>query len=135
MDAEGIFNLVQLDVPIGDNANIYHRPTPGNGFLETLNQDNVTVSFGTPQGITEKGLITHDGQLIEADAIICATGFDLSYKPRFPIIGRYKIDLADQLEPDAKAYMSLAVPNFPNYLGMISSRLLKIDRRVALLTY
>jgi cation diffusion facilitator CzcD-associated flavoprotein CzcO len=94
------------------------RPTPGNGFLEALVEDNVSVSFGQPQRITEKGLITHDGQLIEADAIVCATGFDLSFKPRFSLIGREGKDLRNVWTPDAKAYMTHSVPGFPNYFGM-----------------
>lgn len=74
------------------------------------------MSFGTPQRITEKGIVLHDGKLAKADIIICATGFDLSFKPRFPLIGKSDTNLADLWIPDAKAYMSLAVPQFPNYL-------------------
>ncbi|KJZ72788.1 hypothetical protein HIM_07863 [Hirsutella minnesotensis 3608] len=92
------------------------RPTPGNGYLETLVESHVDVSWGTPQRFTDKTMVLADGTEIEPDVVVCATGFDLSYKPRFPIIGRLGKLLGDQWTPDAKAYMSLAVPNFPNYL-------------------
>jgi cation diffusion facilitator CzcD-associated flavoprotein CzcO len=91
------------------------RPTPGNGYLEALTQDNVTVSWGAPQQLTEKSIILHDGVELEPDVIVCATGFDLSYKPRFPLVGRNGVDLGEYWTPDARAYMSLTVPNFPNY--------------------
>ncbi|EXL96208.1 cyclohexanone monooxygenase [Fusarium oxysporum II5] len=92
------------------------RPTPGIGYLEALSQKNVDVSWGTPQRLTQSSIVLHDGTEIRPDAIICATGFDISYKPRFPIIGRNGLRLDEYWSPDAKAYMSFAVPNFPNYL-------------------
>ncbi|TXB99912.1 hypothetical protein FocTR4_00013578 [Fusarium oxysporum f. sp. cubense] len=94
------------------------RPTPGIGYLEALSQKNVDVSWGTPQRLTQSSIVLHDGTEIRPDAIICATGFDISYKPRFPIIGRNGLRLDEYWSPDAKAYMSFAVPNFPNYLRM-----------------
>ena len=36
--------------------------------------------------ITEKGFIDPDGTEVEVDVIICATGFDTSYKPRTPLV-------------------------------------------------
>lgn len=98
------------------DAKLFSRPTPGNRYLEALVRDNVSVSFGTPQRITEKGIVLHDGKLAKADIIICATGFDLFFKPRFPLIETNDTNLANLWTTDAKAYMSLAVPQFPNYL-------------------
>ncbi|KJZ71220.1 hypothetical protein HIM_09363 [Hirsutella minnesotensis 3608] len=92
------------------------RPTPGNGYLETLTQPNVDVSWGTPRRATQSSLVLADGREVRPDVIVCATGFDLSYKPRFPIIGRDGVVLSEYWSPDPKAYMSFGVPNFPNYL-------------------
>src|SRR6185437_15709504 len=62
------------------------RPTPGNGYLQSL-AGTKTVAFDTQlQKLTEKGFIDPDGNEQEVDVIICATGFDTSYKPRFPLI-------------------------------------------------
>jgi hypothetical protein len=49
--------------------------------------------------------------------IVCATGFDVSLKPRFPIIGSRGIDLRDQWESLPEGYMGLAAENMPNYFG------------------
>ena len=62
------------------------RPTPGNGYLECLTGDK-TVPYTTQlRQLTEKGFIDPEGNEQEVDVIICATGFDTSYKPRFPLI-------------------------------------------------
>lgn len=37
-----------------------------------------------------------DGVERKVDTIICATGFDVSYRPRFPIVGKNGVDLADK---------------------------------------
>ncbi|KAM4056867.1 cyclohexanone monooxygenase [Hirsutella rhossiliensis] len=57
------------------------RPSPGNGFLETLTQSNVDVAWGTPQCVKDKTIILGDQREIQPDFIVCATGFELSYKP------------------------------------------------------
>jgi hypothetical protein len=49
------------------------------------------------------------------DAIACATGFDTSFMPKFPIIGRAGVQMSEQWSKHASAYLSLAVPGFPNY--------------------
>lgn len=48
---------------------------------------------------------------------MCATGFDVSFRPRFPIIGRNGVDLSDLWRDRPTAYMSFSVPEFPNYFG------------------
>jgi cation diffusion facilitator CzcD-associated flavoprotein CzcO len=53
------------------------RPTPGNGFLEALCEDNVEPVTKGIKRITEKGIVTEDGVEHEVDIIICATGFDV----------------------------------------------------------
>ncbi|KAJ3870311.1 FAD/NAD-P-binding domain-containing protein [Lentinula novae-zelandiae] len=113
------------------------RPTPGNGYLEALLEPNVYVYTEMFQRITPKGFIDNEGNEHTVDAIICATGFDTSFIPRFPVIGRgginvqdrwkeYPIDSAsillilqscrlDLLTPCTEQYLSLAVKDAPNY--------------------
>lgn len=43
-----------------------------------------------------------------------ATGFDVSYRYPFDIIGRDNTKLSDRWKPYAEAYMSVAVDGFPN---------------------
>ena len=95
----------------------YRRPTPGVGYLEALTQKNVRVVFESIKQIVPQGIELESGEIIELDAIVCATGFDVSWKPRFPVIGRGGIDIREQWDQRPTAYLSLAVPNFPNYIG------------------
>jgi hypothetical protein len=42
--------------------------------------------------------------------------FDVSYKPRFPILGHHGIDLRAKWAQHPDSYMGISVPSFPNYL-------------------
>ncbi|KAK5443483.1 hypothetical protein LTS15_010628 [Exophiala xenobiotica] len=94
------------------------RPTPGNGYLECLTGDK-TVPYTTQlQRLTEKGFIDPEGNEQEVDVIICATGFDTSYKPRFPLIvnGVNKAEeWKENPHPHVPSYLSLAYGGVPNY--------------------
>jgi cation diffusion facilitator CzcD-associated flavoprotein CzcO len=96
------------------------RQTPGPNFLETLIQPNVETRWDDIAKITEKGILTRSGEELEFDAIVCATGFDTSFQPRFPIIGRGGASLGAQWEETPEAYFGLAVPNFPNYFSKMT---------------
>ena len=93
------------------------RPTPGNGYLESLTQENVHVVTDEIAEVVPEGIITGAGELIKADVIICATGFDLSFCPQFPIIGRNGANLSEQWKERATAYMSVTPKNIPNYFS------------------
>ena len=61
-----------------------------------------------------------DGQSFEVDAIVYATGFNVSFSPRFPISGRDGSSLKDAWsESIPYAYISTAVPGFPNYFVLL----------------
>ncbi|ETS84129.1 hypothetical protein PFICI_02154 [Pestalotiopsis fici W106-1] len=92
------------------------RPTPGNGYLEALCEENVTVVPTAIQEITPKGVLTTDGVEHEFDVIVCATGFDVSWKPAYPTIGRDQKSLSDEWHSQPSTYLSITVPHFPNYL-------------------
>jgi hypothetical protein len=47
--------------------------------------------------------------------IICATGFDTSYRPRFPIIGLDGTSISEKWKDFPLSYPSISVPNIPNY--------------------
>jgi cation diffusion facilitator CzcD-associated flavoprotein CzcO len=92
------------------------RVTPGNGFLEALIEDNVTFKPEHIARFTETGIATEDGAVYEYDAIICATGYDCSFRPPFPIIGENSIDLRDKFNDTPQSYLSVAVDEFPNMM-------------------
>lgn len=92
------------------------RLTPGVGYLESLGKENVTVVYGEINEVTEKGCLCDDGKEYPVDVLICATGFDTTFKPRFPLIGPGGINLQDQWKEEAKSYLGMAADGFPNYL-------------------
>ncbi|KAL9086276.1 MAG: hypothetical protein Q9165_007191 [Trypethelium subeluteriae] len=93
------------------------RPTPAPGYLEALVAENSTV-FTDPIGrITPTGFTDHEGKEHEVDVIICATGFDTSWLPRFPFIAN-GVDLRDMWggPEGVTSYLNIGIPTFPNHL-------------------
>jgi cation diffusion facilitator CzcD-associated flavoprotein CzcO len=107
---EGLEELVIPQWAVG-----CRRITPGVGYLETLGSEKVEVVFGEIQKITEKGCVGGDGKEHPVDVLICATGFDTSYRPRFPIIGPSGQTLSDVWAEEAKSYLGIAAHGYPNY--------------------
>lgn len=98
------------------------RLTPAPGYLESLTAPNVRVVTEGIKEIVPDGIRTETGEIIKVDALICATGFDVSFCPRFPIIGKDNQNLQDLWSCELpKAYMSCAVPDFPNFFSACSS--------------
>lgn len=95
------------------------RFTPGVGYLEALSKENVEVVHGGIDRITEKGCVTESGKEYELDVLICATGFNVSFRPRFPIVGLDGRNLQDEWKDEPKAYFGMAAAGFPNYLMFI----------------
>ncbi|KAJ3803442.1 FAD/NAD-P-binding domain-containing protein [Lentinula aff. detonsa] len=96
------------------------RPTSGNGYLEALLAPNVRVFTEMFQRVTSKGFIDSEGNEFEVDAIVCATGFNTSFIPRFPVIGQHGINVQDRwkeypIDSASTFYLSLAVKDTPNY--------------------
>jgi len=94
------------------------RPTPAPGYLEALVAPNATV-FTDPIGtITPTGFTDHEGKAYDVDVIICATGFDTSWVPRFTFIA-HGVDLRDQWggPEGVTSYLSIGVPGFPNHFS------------------
>lgn len=47
--------------------------------------------------------------------VICATGFDVSHRPRYPMIGENNVNLREKWAEDPESYLSVMTPDFPNY--------------------
>ncbi|EWG44884.1 hypothetical protein FVEG_05851 [Fusarium verticillioides 7600] len=95
------------------------RITPGPGYLESFLKPNCHLTDSPITQITKKGLKTADGKEHEVDVIVYATGFDVSFRPRYPIVGLNNTDLREQWKEDPEAYISVAVPSMPNYFMMM----------------
>lgn len=95
------------------------RLTPGTGYLEALVEDNVNFINTPIQKATENGLLLENGDQVELDVLVCATGFKASAPPPFPVVGRNGKTMKEKFEPYAETYMSLATDGFPNYFMML----------------
>lgn len=112
-DNKKLIEKLVPDFPFG-----CRRITPSPAYLAAFHKSNVQVVTDGIKSVYEKGLITTENEKIEVDAIVCATGFDVSFCPRFPIIGR-KGNLQDIWTRELpSSYMSMAVPGMPNYFSM-----------------
>jgi cation diffusion facilitator CzcD-associated flavoprotein CzcO len=97
------------------------RATPGPGYLEAFTRDDCSLVTERIRGIEETGIRTVDGQLYEFDAIVCATGFNVSHRPPWPLIGRGGLTLAEAWEDEPISYLSICAAQFPNFF-MFSGR-------------
>ncbi|KAL5342058.1 hypothetical protein BJX70DRAFT_395416 [Aspergillus crustosus] len=82
------------------------RVNPGEEYLVALQETNVRPIFKPIREITRKAVVMDDGEENTAEILIAATGFNTSFRPRFP----------DLWETDLVSYFGIAVSGFPNYL-------------------
>lgn len=96
------------------------RFTPGDHYLRALQQSNVSMVSDHIRKVTETSIIDATGTANEVDVIVCATGFDASFTPRFPIIGLDGYSLAENwgAGKPTESYMGAMVARFPNHFGM-----------------
>ncbi|KAI8935358.1 hypothetical protein NX059_007942 [Plenodomus lindquistii] len=93
------------------------RPTPGHGYLEALSSSNVTVLTHGIRSVNESGVEMTDGSHLKVDAIICATGFDTTFRPTFPLIA-FDQNLRELWKDEPTSYLSIAAAGMPNYFMM-----------------
>jgi cation diffusion facilitator CzcD-associated flavoprotein CzcO len=98
------------------------RITPGIGYLEALVKDNVRLVHRGIARVTPEGVVDDDGVEHKVDVIICATGFDVSFKPSFQLIGMDGFSMEQAFDPEPYAYLGMTVPRFPNYFSINSVR-------------
>ncbi len=91
------------------------RITPAEGYLESLLKPNVELVTSAVTSATHDSVTSADGRTFPVDVIACATGFDVSHKPRWRMIGRNGIDLSEQWDKEPESYLSLAACDMPNY--------------------
>ncbi|KAF5661463.1 sterigmatocystin biosynthesis monooxygenase stcW [Fusarium circinatum] len=92
------------------------RITPGDPFMVAIQKPNVDVHFTGVSRVNENGVFGDDGTYTACDTIVCATGFDVSYRPPFPLIGLDDYDLRKEWHTVPASYMGLMAPNIPNYM-------------------
>jgi cation diffusion facilitator CzcD-associated flavoprotein CzcO len=87
--------------------------------MEAIQNSNADVHFTAVDEITEKGVIGNDGTEGEVDNIVCATGFAVLYRPRFPVVRRNGVDLREKWKEAPESCLGLACPEMPNWMTFI----------------
>ncbi|MHB1785020.1 MAG: FAD-dependent oxidoreductase [Acidimicrobiales bacterium] len=110
-DAPDLLAQVVPDYPPGAK-----RVIRDNGaWAATLKRDNVELLTDGIDHIGPKGLITEEGVEYPADVIIYATGFKASdFLSPIRIVGSGGVELHELWRGDARAYLGMTVPGFPN---------------------
>lgn len=96
------------------------RSVRDNGvWIAALKRPNVRLVTDPIREITPTGIATKDGAAYEFDVIIYGTGFKASdFLAPMKFKGRGGVDLHEQWNGDARAYLGITVPNFPNLFMM-----------------
>ncbi len=89
-------------------------------YYPTLLRDDVTLETGPIARITPEGVAMADGTAHRLDAIIYATGFDVTGSfARMNLVGRGGTRLADAWAGGMGAYQGITVAGFPNFFMLV----------------
>jgi 4-hydroxyacetophenone monooxygenase len=88
-------------------------------WARTLKRPNVSLVTESIDTITPEGVRTVDGELHEADVLIYGTGFTASeFLMPMEVVGRGGTELHDKWKGDARAYLGITLPGYPNLFLM-----------------
>ncbi|HYM33234.1 MAG TPA: NAD(P)/FAD-dependent oxidoreductase [Candidatus Cybelea sp.] len=112
VDKPDLIDKIVPTYPLGGK-----RALRDNGlWTATLKRDNVDLITTPIERITPRGIVTKDQVEHAVDVIIYGTGFHASrFLWPMKIYGRKGIELHEQWQGDARAYLGMTVPNFPNF--------------------
>lgn len=84
-------------------------------WARTLKRDNVQLVTDDIVAIEPRGIVTADGAHHEVDVIVYGTGFTASkFLTPMRVYGRDGVELHDRWDGDARAYLGITVPGYPN---------------------
>jgi len=84
-------------------------------WARTLKRDNVRLVTTPIERIDASGVVTEDGEAHRFDVLIYGTGFQASkFLTPMQVTGRGGLDLHEQWKGDARAYLGVTIPGFPN---------------------
>ncbi len=120
-----------LQSKLGDRPDLLEKSLPGfppyakrmlldNGWYDALKRENVTLEVSRIAEILPNGIRTEDGTEYDLDVIVFATGFGVTrFVSTFDVVGADGQTLEEAWDgDDARAYLGLAVPGFPNFFMM-----------------
>ncbi len=93
------------------------RPLIDNRWYQTMCRDDVTLVTEAVDHVTGENVVTRSGVEVPSDVIVLATGFKvLQFLWPMDIIGKSGRTLREQWGvEDARAYLGVTVPDFPNF--------------------
>jgi len=110
-DRPEMLDKVLPNYPIGGKRAVLYNGV----WLAALKRENVELVTEKVVKITPKGIVTADGREHEVDVLIYGTGFQASNFLSFlKIKGRGGRDLHESWGGDARAYLGMTHPGFPN---------------------
>jgi len=111
-DRPDLVEKVVPDYPFGAK-----RSVRDNGvYLAALARDNVELITTGIAEIVPEGIRTKDGKTHDADVIVYGTGFHASdFLRTYKVYGREGQELHERWKGDARAYLGMTVPGFPNF--------------------
>ena len=111
-DRSDLLEKVTPDYPFGSK-----RSVRDNGvYLAALARPNVDLITDGIEEITPGGIRTKDGTEHAVDVIVYGTGFHASdFLRTYRIVGRGGVELHERWKGDARAYLGMTVPGFPNF--------------------
>ena len=101
------------------------RISPGDGYLEALVKDNVQPVFGNIVKVVPEGIVTEDGKVHKMDILVCATGFQVAFRPAFKVTNGDGVTLDEDWGSGPNLYLGLSAPRFPNFYTIVVSTLLQ----------
>jgi cation diffusion facilitator CzcD-associated flavoprotein CzcO len=97
------------------------RISPGDGFLEALVEPNVDCITSDIVGVVPEGVTTQDGVTHKIDILVCATGFQVGFKPVFKLVNDKGVSLQEDWGESVNMYLGLCAPRYPNYFTIVVS--------------
>ena len=92
------------------------RLVMSDGFYEAIQKPNAELVTDAIQKVEKTGIRTKDGTLHQVDVLVLATGFRVEDFVRpMHVTGRGNLVLNDVWAGGPKAYLSICVPDFPNF--------------------
>ncbi|OCC23605.1 hypothetical protein MB02_10570 [Croceicoccus estronivorus] len=108
-------DLIEKVTP--DYAPFSRRPVVDNGWYQALTRDNVELVACGITRLTENGFVAENGEELEVDVIVAATGFEVvKYLWPTKYVGHEGQDLHETWESrdGPRAYLGMMMPGFPN---------------------
>lgn len=114
-DRPELLDKVTPNYPIGGKRSVLDNGV----WLAALKRPNVELITDRIVRITPKGVVTADGTEHEVDVLIYGTGFQASnFLSYLKVKGRGGRDLHETWGGDARAYLGIVHPGFPNFFTL-----------------